>query len=304
MKRVGREMVAYAGLSLMTIIIGFSFIFVKIALRQASPIDLLSHRFTVATVGLLLFYLLRAKGWPVIRQKNILRLLTLSLFYPLLLFSLQTIGLQFTSASEAGIISATAPIFTVILASLFLKEKNTLWQIISVCISVAGVVYIMYENGLGEVNSETLKGDIFILLSVISMSIYFVLGRKVSQHFNAMDITFFMTLVACIVFNTIAIFDHLQSDTLSDFFIPFTNSDFFWTILYLGVLSSFLTSFLTNSALKVIPASQVSIFNNLSPVIAIFSGVLFLNESLHYYHIVGGVMVLLGIVGVNLLRKR
>lgn len=303
MKRVNREVAAYAGLTLMTVIIGFSFIFVKMALRHASPIDLLAHRFTAATAGVFFFYLLRRKGWPVIDLKRIFPLLILSLFYPLLLFSMQTIGLQFTTASEAGILSATAPIFTVILAAVFLKEKSSFWQIISVLLSVGGVVYIMYKNGLGEISNETLKGDFFILLSVMSMAVYFVLGRKITQQFNAMDITFFMTLIACILFNLIAVITHLKWGTLPLYFAAFKNSEFLWTILYLGVLSSFLTSFLTNSALTVIPASQVSIFNNLSPVIAVFSGVLFLNETLHLYHIIGGVMVLTGIIGVNMLKK-
>jgi drug/metabolite transporter (DMT)-like permease len=304
MKRVNKEVVAYAGLTLMTVIIGFSFIFVKIALRHASPIDLLAHRFTAATAGLFFFYLFRRKGWPVIGRKKIFPLLALSFFYPLLLFSMQTVGLQFTTASEAGILSATAPIFTVILASIFLKERNTFWQVLFVLLSVGGVVYIMYRNGLGEISGETLKGDFFILLSVISMAIYFVLARKVTQRFNAMDITFFMTVTACIVFNLIAVTVHLNLGTLPLYFTVFKSSEFLWTILYLGILSSFLTSFLTNNALTVIPASQVSIFNNFSPVIAVFSGILFLNETLHIYHIAGGIMVLAGIVGVNVLKKR
>lgn len=300
MNPLKKEMVTYAGLTLMTVIIGFSFIFVKIALRHASPIDLLAHRFTAATIGLFFFYLLRGKGWPIIGRKNIFPLLALSLFYPLLLFSMQTIGLQFTTASEAGILSATAPVLTVILASIFLKEKSSFLQIIFVLFSVAGIVYIMYKNGLGEISSETLRGDFFILLSVLSMAIYFVLGRKVTQQFDAMDITFFMTVTTCILFNMIAVVAHWNSGTLSLYFEPFKDSEFLWAILYLGILSSFLTSFLTNSALTVIPASQVSIFNNFSPVIAVFSGILFLNETLHAYHIIGGVMVLIGIIGVNI----
>lgn len=299
-----REIAAYAGLTLMTVIIGFSFIFVKIALRHASAIDLLAHRFTAATAGLLCFYLIRRKEWPVLDRKKMFSLFAISLFYPLLMFSMQTVGLQFTTASEAGILSATAPIFTVILAALFLKERSSFWQIIFVLLSVGGIAYIMYKNGLGTISSETLKGDFFILLSVISMAIYFVLGRKVTQQFNAMDITFFMTVTACVVFNLVAVTDHLNSGTLPLYFNVFKNSDFLWAILYLGVLSSFLTSFLTNNALKVIPASQVSIFNNFSPVIAVFAGVLFLNETLHLYHIIGGIMVLAGIIGVNVLKKR
>ncbi|MDI9605891.1 MAG: DMT family transporter [Bacteroidota bacterium] len=303
MKSVKRERVAYFSLTLMTLIVGFSFIFVKIALRHASPIDLLAHRFSAAFVGIFLYYLIRGKGFPRFERKSVPSLLLLSVFYPILLFLLQTIGLQFTTASEAGIISATAPIFTLILASIFLKERSTIWQIFSFFLSVGGVIFIMYRNGLGVVTGETLKGDFIILLSVFSIAIYLVLARRATRKHPAMNITFFMTVVACVLFNLLAVTKHVQQNSLSLYFAPFQNGEFLWSILYLGVLSSFLTSFLTNTALSVIPASRASIFNNLSPVITVFAGVLVLGETLRGYHLVGGLMVLLGIIGVNVLKR-
>lgn len=297
------EAIAYLGLTLMTTIIGFSFIFVKLALNHAPTIDLLAHRFSVAAIAILLFYILVRREKPKINRKEIAPLLLLSIFYPVLLFALQTIGLRFTTASEAGIISAAAPIITLILASIFLKEKSNIWQTLSIFLSVGGIVYIMYKNGVSSLGGETLKGNIFILLSVTAMAIYFVIGRRVTQKINAVDITLFMTITACVVFNILAISSHLRSGTLSTYFEAFSHKEFMWSILYLGVLSSVLTSFLTNNALTVILASQVSIFNNLSPIIAVFAGVIFLSETLHSYHIIGGVMVVLGVVGVNVIKK-
>lgn len=304
MKKNRKKILAYLGLTLMTVIIGFSFIFVKIALRHASPVNLLAHRFTAATVWLFFFYVIFKRKKPEIERKHVRSLLALSLFYPILLFTMQTVGLQFTTASEAGILSAMAPIFTVIFASLFLKEKNSLWQKMSVVLSVVGVLYILHKNGVGQMSPVTLKGDFFILLSVLSMVVYFVLGRKINQKMDAMDITFFMTVVACVAFNLVSVVSHSVSCTLTEYFSAFRNIEFLWSVLYLGILSSFLTSFLTNNALRVIPATQVSIFNNFSPVIAVFGGVAFLSETLHPYHIAGGVMVLAGIVGVNVLGRK
>lgn len=303
MRKEPKEMWAYAGLTLMSLIIGFSFIFVKITLRHTSTADLLAHRFLIATIGISLFYILVRKKRPQIHHKQIAPLLLLSLFYPLLLFSTQTIGLKYTTASEAGILSATAPIITVIFAALILKEKTNLIQTIFVLLSVAGVVYIMFKNGLDNINAETLKGDFYIILSVISIGFYFVLGRKLNQKIDAIDITLFMSATAFIVFNIISLVLHINQGTLNTYFEPFKNTEYLLGILYLGILSTFITSFLTNNALTVIPASQVSVFNNMSPVIAIFAGVLFLDETLFSYHIVGGIMVLAGIIGMNVIRK-
>lgn len=299
-----REAWAYAGLVLMTLIIGFSYIFVKIALRHASPTDLLAHRFTVASVGLLLYYTLYKRRLPDIKWRNIPLLLALSLFYPLMLFAFQTFGLKYTTASEAGIISAITPIITVILASILLNEKNTLLQNLCVILSVAGVIYIMYRNGLNSVTRESMKGNILILLSVMAIAVYYVLGRKANRYLNPMDITLFMSITACIVFNFTAVAIHINSHSLPSYFELFNTPGFLVPVFYLGILSTFLTSFLGNNALSVIPAAQVSIFNNLSPVLSVFGGVLFLGESLHSWHIIGGVMVLAGILGVSFFKKQ
>ncbi len=298
------EIRAYIGLVAMTIIIGLSFIFVKLALNHANPVDILAQRFLIASLTISLYYVLIKRKKPKIGKKDFFPLLLLSLFYPVFLFLFQTLGLQYTSASEAGILSAIAPIITVVLAFLILKEKTNKWQVVSIFLSVLGVIYIIYKNGVGTITAETLKGDILILLSVVSMAFYFVLGRLMNRRLNALDITLFMSITAAIVFNLYAYYSHAEQGSVSNYFAAYSSQTFLWAILYLGVLSTVVSSLLTNFALKVIPASQVSIFNNMSPIITVFAGIIFLNESLYYYHIVGGLMVMLGIVGVNVLRSK
>lgn len=303
MAAVKKEHKAYIGLALGTLIIGLSFVFVKIALRTANTSDLLAHRFSAAAIGMLMLYASGKVKFPQITFRQMLPLLGLSLPYPLLFFTLQTEGLKFTPASEAGILSALMPMLTVIAASLFLKEKSNFLQIISILLSVAGIVFILLKSGL-EAGSNNLKGNLLILLSVVSIVIYYTLGRKINKNHNTLDITFFMTLTACIVFNLTAFFSHVQAGTINHFLEPLKKSSFLWSVIYLGVLSSFLTSFFSNYALTVIPASQVAIFNNLSPIITIFGGILFLQERLYAFQVLGGLLVLVGVVGTLVFREK
>ena len=113
-----------------------------------------------------------------------------------------------------------------------------------------------------------------------------------------------MTVTACIVFNLTAFFSHEQAGTINHFLEPLKKSSFLWSVIYLGVLSSFLTSFFSNYALTVIPASQVAIFNNLSPIITIFGGILFLQERLYAFQVLGGLLVLVGVVGTLVFREK
>lgn len=303
MHSTNQEFRAYAGVVLSMLIIGLSFIFMKIALRAADPADVLAHRFTAAVVGMLAVYASGKVKFPKFTVRQMLPLLLLSVFYPLLAFVFQAVGLKTTSASEAGIVSALMPVITVILAALFLKEKSTPGQVVSAVVSFAGTFYILYRNGF-DLQAGSLKGNLLILLSTLSVVVYYLLARKINRRYNALDITFFMTIAACIVFNAGAIFSHLQSGTLPLYFEPLKDSGFLWSVVYLGVLSSFLTSLFTNYALSIIPAPQVAIFTNLTPIITILSGVVLLNETLYTYHIIGAALVMAGVIGTMVFRSR
>lgn len=294
MKRIHKNDKAYLGLILMTSIVGFSFIFLKIGLRYVSAMDLMAHRFTAAIISLVIMRLSGLIRIPRLSLKKAKPLMILSVFYPLLFFTLQTFGMKHSSASEAGILFATVPVITLLAARIFLREKTTILQKAGIVLSIAGVLFIIYNAGI-QPGDTTLTGVLLLLLSIFSVVTYYVLGKRISVNFSAMEITVWMTILAFLVFNGWSVASHIHEHTLSQFFIPLAQTEFLWIVLYLGVLSSMLTAFLTNYALTQIPASQIAVFNNLSPVIAIAGGVLILGETLFAYHIIGGLLVLAGV---------
>ena len=89
-----------------------------------------------------------------------------------------------------------------------------------------------------------------------------------------------MTLISCIAFNIMAIIQHLMNPELTSYFAPLGNINYLLPVLYLGVLASLLTSYLSNYALSKIKASKMSVFVNLSIVIMVFAGAVFLQEKL------------------------
>ncbi len=294
MQNTSTKQKAYFGLTLMTIIIGLSFIFVKIGLKYASALDLLAHRFTFGAISIGFLWMFKVLKFSPLNWAKAKSLLLLSLLYPFLFFAFQTFGLEYSTVSEAGIIFATVPIITLIVAGIFLKEKTNLLQKLGIVLSVLGVLYIVYRTGNYSENTS-LKGVILLLLSVFSLVAYYALGKKISLQFSTLEITVWMTLLAFIVFNSWSIIYHLQNNTISTFFDPLIHPEFIWAILYLGILSSVLTSFLTNFALSKIPASQIAVFNNLSPIITIIGGVIILGETLQHYQIIGGILVIIGV---------
>lgn len=296
---INEKFLAYGAAIANVIIVGFSFMFVKISLQFINTSDILAYRFSIAILFIFIFYLF---GWihPKIHLGNVIKILPLAILYPLFFFFFQALGLVYLSSVEAGIFQATTPIFTMILASLFIREKTTFVQKGGILISVLGIVYIFIMKGvsIGELNWI---GIFFILISAFSNGFYNVLARKMTKDYSAMDLTILMTIIGFIAFNISAIGEHIINGTMGQFFSPLKNPLLFFSILFLGCLSSLGTSFLTNFALSKIEATKVGIFGNLSTLITLFAGVIFLKEKLFYYHYIGAILVIFGVISVNIL---
>lgn len=246
---------------------------VKIALTVASPTDTLAHRFTIAFVFAtlpVLFGKVRVK----VAVSDLLPIFSLALLYPVLFFTFQVFGLVYTSSSEAGIIQATVPIFTLILATLFLKEHSSMGQKVSILSSVSGVIYIFIMNGFSMEN-YSIKGTLLILLSALSVSFYSILAKKLTKKYTLFTLTYVMTFFGFITFNGWAITNHMVEKDLVHFFTPFLSWKFILAVFYLGVLSSLCTLLLSNYVLSKIEASKKSVFSNLATLITMIAGVRF-----------------------------
>ncbi|MBH0330424.1 transporter [Brevibacillus brevis] len=285
-------------------ITGLSFLFLKMALAVTNPVDTLAHRFTVAFIVASIPIVF---GWIKlsIKPKDMLTIIPLAMLYPILFFTLQAFGLVYTTSSEAGIIQATVPIFTMVMAAFFLGESSTWMQKLSTLLSVGGVVYIFAMKGLGvSSGSGSSIGTILILLSAFSLAGYSVLARKMTKSFHYIDMTYMVALLGFLFFNGWSVIRHSAEGTLSTYFAPFASSAFIISIVFLGILSSLMTSFMTNFALSKMEASKLSVFNNLSTLVTIVAGVIFLQEQLAYYHLIGAVMIIIGVIGTNFLGAK
>ncbi|TXK76781.1 DMT family transporter [Paenibacillus sp. N3.4] len=293
---------AYAAALLYTCIIGFSFMFVKIALTAASPIDTLAHRFTLSLLAASIPIAMK-KIKLTIKPKHLLTIVPLALLYPTSFFVFQVFGLAYSSSSEAGIIQASIPVFTLVLAAFVLGETSTFQQKLATCISTGGVIYIFAMKGF-NLTSSSFLGAILILLSALSAAGYNVLAKKLTKSYSLFDLTYVMLFFGFLVFNSTALVQHQAAHTLTQYFQPFANYHFLLAILYLGVLSSLGTTLLSNYALSIMKASQMSVFSNLATLMTIAAGVVFLNEQLHYYHIIGAILIIGGILCAQLYVKK
>ncbi|MFP4462166.1 MAG: EamA family transporter, partial [Thermotogota bacterium] len=115
--------------------------------------------------------------------------------------------------------------------------------------------------------------------------------------------TYVMMWFGTIVFNIIAITQLGLEGNLSQYILAFQNKQVIISIVYLGTLSSVLAFFFVNFMLSKIPASISATFGNLTTIVSILAGVFINNEPFYWYHLLGSVLILLGIWGANRFGK-
>ncbi len=119
----------------------------------------------------LLYYLkrLRKKDWIFL----IAQALTAGVFFNFLM----VMGLQYTDANVAGIITSALPAIIVIMSCLVLKERFTLKKIVCVGFATIGLVVINGGNILGHPSHHSLIGNLIIFLSLLPEASYYILTK-------------------------------------------------------------------------------------------------------------------------------
>ncbi len=284
---------ALLAIFLTTLIVGLSFVFVKMGLKYSTPVDLLADRLLVAFVVICLLRSFGAVKIGKIAKRQKIGLLGLSFLYPTGFFALQISGIEIIPATEASIIYALLPIFTLIGSAILLREKTSLLQKSGALLSVLGVLYITFQSSINI--SMNYWGYFLIFSSLFAIVLYFILLKKTVQNLSIITVTFYILMYGMLLVNLLNLFLTILTGSVSGFMERFYHAEYLYVVAYLGVLSTFLSSFLTNFSLKYLPASVVGVFNNFSPVIGLFAGVIILKETLFSYYIYGGVIVLIGL---------
>jgi len=284
-------------------IFGFSFMMSKTALAHVSPIGLIAYRFLLAYLVFEVLRLIKVIKIKI-NKKALPSIILVAIFQPVLYFLFETYGLAKTTSAEAGLMIALIPIFVTILSSFILKEKPKALQVVFIIISVGGVLLIqIFKSGLNLESSSIGFG--LLLLAVISAALFNIASRNASKKHKPYEITYIMMLMGAISFNSIYIIELISKDSLAMYFANLGNLQVLLPILYLGIVASIVGFFLVNFSLGVLPAHVSSIYSNISTIVAVIAGALFMHETIYYYHIIGGVMIIAGVYGaarINYLR--
>ncbi len=277
-----------------TTIWGISFIFSKVALNHADVPVLLAWRFLLAFVLMnVIKFALRLHF--DFKRKPVGKLILLGILQPVIYFTCENYGVKLSTATFSGIMIAMVPIAALIAGALFLKEHPSLKQAVFSVLSVSGVLLITAGPGNGL---ATAAGALFMTGAVISATAYMLLSRSISGCFTPFERTYCMFALGCAFFMILALIGVRGSiDALT---APLKSAEFLHSVLFLGSLSSVVAFFCQNYYITYLSIPESVVFSNLTTVVTIISGILFLHDPFTALTVPATLMIIFGIIGVQL----
>ncbi len=268
-----------------------AFIAGKLSVPYIPPFTLTFFRFFFATIMLYIIkkkvkiggnYIFKRDDLPVFLFTGIVGMV----FYHAFFFS----ALKYTTAINSSIIAAMNPIFTVILAYLFVKQKITKRMLLGIAISFAGVVLTITSGKLDLIMSLSFnKGDILMLIAVSSWAAYSVFSKSKGGHIPAMALTYYSFLVCTIVCIPLVVWDKPWE------WIEKVPPGAYVAVLYMSLFASVMGYLIQQIAIREIGPSRTSIFVNLVPVFSILLSVLILREQLELIKIFTAGIIIVGV---------
>ncbi len=272
-----------------------SFIATRAALISLPPLILVFSRLAVASACFMIWALFSSslrRSLPLAFERRGLIVL-LSLIGAALHYSIQTIGLKYTTAANASLYAVTTPITIAILGVVMLGERITRIQTIGIATACAGVLIVMGPSELGSVGfgASRAMGDLLVMASIIMWGFFTVLGKEATDRAGALALTAAVTWLGTLWMIPAAAFEYISSnvDLLSV-------SPFAWAaVAFLGAGCSFLATWLYFEALARSDSHSVGVYLYTIPPMTALLAWPILGERPGWNFIIGSAIVIAGV---------
>lgn len=199
-------------------------------------------------------------------------------------------GLHTTTAVNAAILNALAPIIMVAVSFAVLRERIALLQGVGVAAAIFGVFAIESRGDLQNLIAFAFhRGDGLILGSLFSWSLYSVLLRRRGTRLSTVPFVFCLSVGAAVL-----LLPALVWEMASGQYVPAT-AHAWGAIAYIVLLPTIASYILWNTGVAAVGPNVTSFFQYLIPVFATVLAVIFLEESVVAYQIGGAALIVIGL---------
>ena len=284
----------YSFLIFSQIMSGISIVGIKALLNVLSTAEILLIRFFITFALLLTMHFFSGSQtvMPLKRLKAVdmfylvIQALCAGLLFNILLFW----GMQYTSASIAGIITSTLPAVVVVFSIVFLKEHLKWNTALCLVCAVIGLITINVHN-IHIAGSRDLFGSIIIMLSLVPEAYYYILAKRNSNKLPVFMMAALMNLInipfTCLFFMIMHLhhpgeLNHVHIYQWALLVLISVTSSLFYVCWFLGI--------------KHVPASKAGLTTALMPISTLALAYIFLHETITIIQFIGMLLVIASIL--------
>ena len=222
------------------------------------------------------------KNWIVI---SFMGVITISTFN-----SVVYLALTYTQVINAVLVLAAIPAVTIIISSLMKVDKTNIFQLIGLFLSIIGIGTIISNADLNKIFSLNFnKGDLWMLVCVLSWSLYSTLLKK--HNFKFSQFTLIQLMVTVGIIFLIPQFFYEKSSGLD----VNLNKAFFVILFYVVIFPALAAYYCWQKGVEIVGPNRATMFIQLMPLLSALLAIIIFQEKLELYHFLGASFILLGI---------
>lgn len=265
-----------------TIFFGMTYVLTKICLNYSTELHIISFRFSIAFIISLIF--LHKKIFPI-KIREILYSLVLSVLL-FMVFITMTIGVKYTTATNASFLISLSVIFIPFFSWVFNKEKPKKNIFVVIFIALIGIMLLTLDKNL-----QFHIGDILCLICAILFTFHVILTERIVKNNNPVALS-------VLQFAWVSLFSFLLQYPIENFVIP-KNKIFWLSMVLLGIFCTAFGYIIQTIAQKKLSSTVVGFILSLEPVFSGIFGYFFLNEYLSFQQYIGAFLLLASVIYVS-----
>ncbi len=288
---MSKNYIAYTFLTLAALFWSGNFIIGKFAtLFEVPPLTLNFFRWVMVWFILIPFTIkeILAKG-NYIKENflviSVMGILTISTFNSVVYFAL-----NYTQVINAVLMLAAIPPTIIIFSSIMNIEKTNIFQISGLILSIFGVGTIISNADIQKIISLSFnKGDIWMIVCVLSWSLYSTLLKK-----SKLELSQFSLIQIMVTVGLIFLFPQFLYEQSIGLDVKI-NKAFIFILIYVVIFPAIAAYYCWQKAIELIGPNRSSMFIQLMPLFSALMAIIIFKEKFQFYHFVGASFIISGI---------
>ena len=264
------------------------------SINEIPPISLNFYRWLVAWLILLPFtfrelikkknYILNNIGLFIVLGITAVTIFNSALFY----------SLKFTQVISGVLMISTVPVMIIFISSLLKIEKTNFFQIIGVGLSLTGVLFIITKADIGLLkNLDFNRGDLIMIIAMFSWATYSALLKKKKYELSQISLLQVVISFGVIFLIPLYFIDMNMGNSIK------LEKPFFLTLTYVVLFPGLASFFFWIKGVALIGANRSGVFLHLMPIFGAVMAMIIFDEKFMFYHLIGAVFILMGIILSN-----